>query len=183
MCDIRDHTDVQQLARDVTEWMPTIDVLINNAAVWTDNEIEATDPARRKLAFETNVVGNMQVTEAFLPTLRAQHDAHILNVISVSGDILSPAGDNRLWSTYGATKWALAGYTKTLREQLAETPIRVSGLFPGGIDTNFYENAGKTDGTHDQPWMMRADDIADIVLFMLTRPHDVHIESLTVVKA
>jgi hypothetical protein len=182
-CDITDADQVDRTCAELANWSPTIDVLINNAGVWTDNELETVDPARRKLAFDTNVVGNIQMTTALLPTLTAQDSAHIFNVISVSADIVSPSNDNRLWSTYGATKWALAGYTKTLREQLANTNVRVSGFFPAGIDTNFYENAGKSSGIHDEPWMMDPNDIADIVLFMLSRPAGVHIESLTVVKA
>lgn len=182
VCDIRDLDVIRATVPRILEWQPQIDVLVNNAGVWTDNEIEANDPDRRKLAFDTNAVGHIQMTNELLPILKEQQSGHIFNVISTGGDALTPSGDNRAWQTYGATKWAMTGFTKALRESLVGSGIKVSGFFPGGIDTNFYENAGWPSGAHEQPWMMNADDVADVVLFALTRPHNVLVESLTLTK-
>ncbi len=76
----------------------------------------------------------------------------------------------------------MTGFTKSLRESLIGTGIKVSGFFPGGIDTNLYENAGRPGANHAQPWMMSAEDVAQVVLFALTRPADVLVESLTLTK-
>lgn len=182
ICDIRELHAIRATVPQILEWQPRIDVLVNNAGVWTDNEIEVNDPDRRKLAFDTNAIGHIQMTNELLPILKKQQAGHIFNVISTGGDALTPSGDNTAWQTYGATKWAMTGFTKALRESLVGSGIKVSGFFPGGIDTNFYENAGWSSGAHEQPWMMSADEVADVVLFVLTRPHDVLVESLTLTK-
>lgn len=182
LCDIRDLDSVRSTVAQILTWQPKLDVVINNAGIWTDNKIEATDPVRRKIAFDTNALGHIQFTNEVLPALKRQSSGHIFNVISTSGDAMSPHGDNREWQTYGATKWAMTGFTKTLRESLIGTGIMVSGFFPGGIETNLYKNAGWDSDAHGQPWMMSADEAAEIVLFALTRPAGVLIESLTVTK-
>jgi 2-dehydro-3-deoxy-L-rhamnonate dehydrogenase (NAD+) len=182
VCDIRDLEQVRSTVARLSEWQLKLDVLINNAGMWTDNNLEILDPQRRKVAFDTNALGPIQFTNEVLPVLKRQRSGHIFNVISTSGDAMTPSGDSREWQTYSATKWAMTGFTKALRESLVGTGIKVSGFFPGGIDTNLYENVGWESGAHGQPWMMNADDVAAVVLFALTRPADVLIESLTVTK-
>jgi NAD(P)-dependent dehydrogenase (short-subunit alcohol dehydrogenase family) len=144
---------VRATVTQLLQWSPQVDVLVNNAGVWTDNDLELTDPARRQLAVDTNLLGHLQVTGELLPVLRQQGSGHILNVISTSGDALTPSGDNTAWLTYGATKWGMTGFTKGLRESLIGSGIKVSGFFPGGIDTNLYENAQRPGENHHQPWI------------------------------
>lgn len=182
VCDIRDLDSVRSTVVQLSAWKPKLNIVVNNAGIWTDNKLEAANPARRKIAFDTNVLGHIQFTNEVLPVLKNQNSGHIFNVISTSGDVMSLMGDSREWQTYGATKWAMTGFTKALRESLIGTGIRVSGFFPGGIETNLYENAGLGSDAHGQPWMMNAEEVAEIVLFALTRPADMLIESLTVTK-
>jgi len=181
VCDIRDGGQVNDTVSQILQQHQTIDILINNAGIWTDNNLETAQPERRKLAFETNVLGHIQFTDALLPAFKKQNTGHIFNVISTSGVGDIQAGDNTLWQTYGATKWAMTGYTKALKESLAQTKIKVTGFFPGGFDSNLYENANR-ENPHNQPWMMQTDDIADIAIFTLTRPEDVLIEKIVVTK-
>src|SRR5207302_2027127 len=100
---------------------------------------------------------------------------------STSGIEDTTARDNQYWQTYGATKWAMTGFTNALRDSLQKKNIKVTGFFPGGFDSNLYENAGRPDA-HNQPWMMTTEDIADIIQFVLTRPSDVLIEKIVVTK-
>ncbi len=102
-CDIRDLEAVRRTVEQVWQWRPQVDILVNNAGVWTDNDLELADPSRRQLAVDTNLLGHLQLTQEMLPQLRAQGSGHILNVISTSGDALTPSGDNTAWMTYGAT--------------------------------------------------------------------------------
>jgi ribitol 2-dehydrogenase len=106
----------------------------------------------------------------------------VLNVISASGFNDTESADNRRWSTYGATKAALAGYNTTLTRQLAPEGIKVSGVFPGGFESDLYESAGTVEEHHDAFWMMRTEDVAEVVVFVLTRPPDVNVERLLVTK-
>lgn len=182
-CDISDLSQVKETFARIEREFGRVDVLVNNAGIFTDDEIEQRDPERRRTAFLVNALGPIQVTHAALPLLRRSADgAHIVNVISASGAGDTEAADNRRWSTYGATKSALAGYTTTLTRQLAPEGIKVSGVFPGGFESDLYESAGTVEEHHDAFWMMRTADVAEILVFVLTRPRDVNVERLLVTK-
>ncbi len=181
VCDIAQLSQVQETAQAILDRLGNVDILVNNAGIWTDNEIEIERPAKRKEAIDTNVLGNIQFTETFLPQFKNKNAGHIFTVISTSGDVETPSGDNTDWRAYGATKWALSGYVKALRDSLKSTKVKVSGFFPGGIDTNLYEHANRP-SPHKQPWMMQIKDMVDIILFALTRPSDVLIEKIVVTK-
>jgi NADP-dependent 3-hydroxy acid dehydrogenase YdfG len=181
LCDISDTEQVRQTAQKILDDFGKVDILINNAGIWTDEEVELTDPDRRKKVLEINALGTIEFTKAFEPSFRQQNSGHILNVISTSGDSSTSSGDNTLWQTYGASKWALAGFTRAFKDSLAGTNIKVTGFYPGGFESTLYESAGKADA-HNQPWMMQTDDVADALIFCLTRPADMMVEKLVVTK-
>jgi NADP-dependent 3-hydroxy acid dehydrogenase YdfG len=178
VCDISDSEQVKVTVKKILNQHKKIDILINNAGVWTDNSLEETRPELRKAAFETNSLGNIQFTEELLPIFEKQNNGQIFNVISGAG---IHSGNNVFWKTYGATKWAMTGYTKALRESLAGTKIKVIQFYPGGFESNLYEKVGRPDA-HNQPWMMKTEDIADVVVFALTRPDDLNMEEISVSK-
>jgi uncharacterized protein len=182
ICDVSNPVDVKRAVKDIFSKFNKVDILINNAGIWTDESLEEKDSNLRKRAFETNALGNIQFTYEVLPYFKKMNSGYIFNVISVAGSINSPAGDNSLWKTYGATKWAMTGFTKALRDSLKDTKIKISAFHPGGFESMLYEKAKRLD-SHNQPWMMKASDVADIVVFALTRPDDVLLESITVTKS
>lgn len=180
VCDIRDLGEVKKTVGKIKQKYGKIDVLVNNAGVWTDDELEKADPHKRESALMTNVLGHIQFTQVTLPILN-QKEAIIFNVISSAGVSDIPSGNNINWKTYGASKWGMAGYTHALKESLRDTNIKVMQFFPGGFESNLYENAGRSN-PHNQPWMMKTEDVADVVLFALTRPRDVYMEKIVVTK-
>lgn len=181
VCDIRNSEQVKATTKKIIRKFGSIDILINNAGVWTEDELEIKRPELRKNAFDTNVFGHIQVTEELLPDLKKKNEAIIFNVISTAGVPDIPSGNNTLWKSYGASKWGMTGYTQALREFLRDTNIKVIQYFPGGFESNLYENADRKN-PHNQPWMMRTEDVADIILFALSRPSDVYIEKIVVSK-
>lgn len=181
ICDISDDKQVAETANAIFSKYKAIDMLINNAGVWTDEELEKKNPLLRKKTLEINVLGTIQITQAFLPEFQKQNAGHIFNVISTSGASDTLAGNNSLWKTYGASKWALTGFTKALRESLVGTKIKVTAFHPGGFDSMLYEKAQR-DNPHNQPWMMNTEDVADVAVFALTRPQDIQIERIIVTK-
>ena len=180
-CNIRNLNQVKDVIKNIVKKNKKIDILINNAGVWTDDELEKKNTDLRKNAIYTNTLGNIQFIEEILPILLKQSSGHIFNVISTSGVSGIADGDNSNWKTYGASKWAMTGYTKALRDKLKGTHIKVTGFYPGGFDSMLYERAGRKNA-HKQPWMMKVDDVADTVIFALTRPKDVLIQSMVVTK-
>ena len=181
ICDVSSAVQVRQTVKQILEDLGRVDILINNAGIWTDEEIEKDDPDRRRKAFEVNTLGTIEFVKTLEPTLREQNSGHILNVISTGGTNDTSSGDNTLWQSYGATKWALAGFTRALTDSLGDTRIKVTGFYPGGFDSNLYENASRPD-PHGQPWMMQTDDVADALIFCLTRPADMLVEKLVITK-
>lgn len=180
-CDIRDPQKIKNTTGSIIDKYPSVDILINNAGIWTDDNLEEKRPELRRDTLETNTLGHIQLTKELLPLFKKQNYGYIFNVISTSGigDITS--GNNTLWQTYGASKWAMTGFTKALKESLEETKIKVTSFHPGGFESNLYENAGR-ENPHNQPWMMKTEDVADIIVFALTRPSDVLMEKIVVTK-
>ncbi len=177
VCDIRKLEQIKETVAAIKEKCGAIDVLINNAGVWTENELEKSNPELRRNALETNVLGHINFTYEILPMMQEQNMGHILNVISTSGAQDIPAGDNSEWRVYGASKWAMVGFSKDLANSLRDTKIKVTQFLPGGFESNLYENAGRKDA-HNQPWMMQTEDVADVLIFTLTRPEDVYMEKV-----
>lgn len=182
VCDIQRLDEVKHTVSSIISQLGPIDILINNAGVWTDEELEKEKPEMRKQALLTNALGNIQFTYEVLPHFQKRNSGYIFNVISTSGVSDIPSGDNSMWKTYGASKWAMTGFTKALRDSLKDSKIKITGFHPGGFDSDLYETAGRAN-PHSQPWMMRSADLADIIIFALTRPDDMMMERIIVSKA
>lgn len=181
VCDIRKLDEVKKTVQNIFTDLKTIDILVNNAGIWTDEELEKDNPELRKIALETNALGNIQFTYELLPYFQKKNAGYIFNVISTAGASDTPAGNNAPWKTYGASKWAMTGFTKALRESLQGTKIKVTAFHPAGFESMLYEKAKRLNA-HKQPWMMQTEDVADVVVFALTRPDDVMMEKIIVSK-
>lgn len=181
VCDVSVAEQVRNTAEQILREHGRVDILINCAGIWTDEELEKDDPDRRRKVLEVNTLGTIEFVKALEPSLRVQNHGHILNVISTAGTNDTTAGDNTLWQTYGASKWALSGFTRALKDSLDGTKIKVTGFYPGGFESNLYENANRPD-PHNQPWMMSTEGVADALIFCLTRPDDMLVEKLVVTK-
>jgi NAD(P)-dependent dehydrogenase (short-subunit alcohol dehydrogenase family) len=133
--DISDETEVELAARNVTEALrgEGLAGLVNNAGIVVAGALEflPLDALRRQL--EVNVVGQVAVTQAFLPPLRKAH-GRIVNIGSVSGLIASPFS-----GAYAASKFALEAVTDALRMELRPWKIHVSIVEPGNIQTPIWE--------------------------------------------
>ena len=181
VCDITDESAVKKTVKAVFDVYKTVDILVNNAGMWTDEELEKNNTGLRKQALETNTLGTIQFTYEVLPYFQKKNAGYIFNVISTAGASDTPAGNNVRWKTYGASKWALTGFTKALREALVGSKVKVTAFHPGGFDSMLYEKAKRKDA-HNQPWMMKTEDVADVIVFALTRPSDVMMEKIIVSK-
>ena len=121
------------------------------------------------------------MTYAVLPHFKSRKKGYIFNVISTAGTNSPTSSGNVLWKTYGASKWAMTGFTKALVAEVKSLGIKVTSFHPGGFDSMLYEKAGRPN-PHKQPWMMKTEDVADVVLFALTRPDDVLMEKIIMTK-
>lgn len=173
-CDMQDSAAVEATAAEVTREFGRIDILINNAGIWhKTGPLETIDSAMVEATVQTNLTGLMQLTRACLPTLRAQDQAAILNIVSKSG-VVAQAGQ----SVYTATKYGVRGFTEVLKEDEKDTGVRVAGLYQSGTNTEMFAKAGEEVPNHI---FTEPDDLADVVVFVLSRPpklwiHDIRIE-------
>lgn len=109
-----------------------VDVVFNNAGYGLSGAFEGATDEQLQTQLNTNLLGVMRVTQAFLPALREQKSGTILTTTSIGGLVTFPFN-----SVYHATKWALEGWSESLAYELAPFGIRVRTLAPGGISTDF----------------------------------------------
>lgn len=140
-----------------------IDVLLNNAGIgrikWLEELDEETDIRK---SVELNLLGAILTARAVLPTMMAQHGGHIINMASMAGLIATPT-----YSVYTATKFGLRGFGQALRREVGVWGIRVSTIYPGGVDTAFASHLAaerKTGITTPKSLLLSAEDVADAAL-------------------
>jgi NAD(P)-dependent dehydrogenase (short-subunit alcohol dehydrogenase family) len=135
--DVRDRQRQMALAAAVREWSPApLGAVINNAGVTVSQPAAAAAPEDDEWVFDVNFWGVVHGTRAFLPILLDQEQGAIVNVSSVFGLIGWPTQ-----SAYCASKFAVRGYTESLRHELRETAVRAITVHPGGIATRIVANS------------------------------------------
>ncbi len=135
--DVSSDSSVEAAVKEALEIHPHIDVLVNNAGLGTGGISEGFTSDQFNKLMDVNVTGVHRVTRAVLPCMRAAGSGLIINISSVMGRIIIPFA-----SIYSASKYALEGYTESLRYELKATGtgVEVVSLEPGGFATNFLEN-------------------------------------------
>lgn len=144
--DVSDREAVTKFATDVLADHGRVTHLINNAGVGLIGEFQHITIEDFEWLMGINFWGAVYLTKAFLPTLLEQDAAHVVNVSSVFG-LIAPAEQ----TAYCASKFALRGFTESLRAELRETNVSVSSVHPGGIKTNIVRNSKIGAGT-PQEW-------------------------------
>jgi NAD(P)-dependent dehydrogenase (short-subunit alcohol dehydrogenase family) len=135
--DVRSAADVAGFADEVRAWMPgRLGAVFNNAGVAVTASVAEGDPADDEWLHDINFGGVVNGTRAFLPVLLNQRSGAMVNVSSVYGLVAVP-----YHSAYCASKFAVRGYTDSLRHELSGTGVRSITVHPGGIKTNIANNA------------------------------------------
>lgn len=142
VCDVRDEKSVNASVSDALEAFGSIDILVNNAALWKVSHSFLDTPVDEwKLFFDVNVMGVVYVTRAVLPKMIENGYGRIVNVASVAG-----VYGNRNMSCYSATKGAIISFTKALAKEVAESGMTVNSVSPGTVS-----DSGKDDLYHTVP--------------------------------
>lgn len=179
-CDVTSDSDVGELASISGE---KVDVLVNNAGGAQGLEpVSGADLDAWQTMFDVNVLGVVRVTKALLPALVSAGDGIIVNVGSVAGRTAYEGG-----AGYTAAKHGLAVLTETLRLELFDQPVRVTEIAPGMVRTaefsltRFKGDRARADAVYDgvaEPLV--AEDIADAITWMVTRPAHVNVDLLVI---
>lgn len=179
--DVTDPASCEQFVAAAVEKLEAIDILVNGAGLALGRDLfdESTEEDERTV-LETNVNGLIRMTRLCLPHLR--DGGHIVNIGSVAGRQAYEKG-----SLYITSKFAVRGFTYALREDLLGRPIHITTVDPGLVDTDFSRVRFRGDEdtarkVYQGVEAMQPGDIADCVLFAVTRPPHVNVDEL-VVKA
>ena len=177
-----DVTDAESVAAFCAQ-VPECRVLVNNAggALGRDSVAEAVDDEWLWM-YEANVMGAMRMTKALLPAMEATGDGHVVMVGSIAGHEPYVGG-----AGYNAAKFALRAMTKVLRLELLGKPVRVTSVDPGMVETDFslvrfHGDAEKAAAVYANTTPLTADDVADCIVFAVTRPSHVNIDTMVVMS-
>jgi NADP-dependent 3-hydroxy acid dehydrogenase YdfG len=179
-CDVTRAEDVAALAEVVGE---RLDVLVNNAGgAFGADPVATAKPDDWRAAYEVNVIGVLQVTQALLPALLASGTGVIVNLGSTAGRVAYEGG-----AGYTTAKHGTRVVTETLRLELYDQPVRICEIAPGMVKTEEFsvnrfggdqERADAVYAGVAQPLV--AEDVADAVAWVVTRPAHVNIDELVI---
>lgn len=179
-CHRLDVTDMQSV-QAFCEHLPQVNVLVNNAGGALGLEpIAEADEDHWRTMYDTNVLGLMRMTRALLPALEASDAGHVVTIGSIAGIEVYPGG-----AGYTAVKHAARAVTETLRLELLGKPIRVTEIAPGLVETEFSlvrfgGDAERAQKPYQGMTPLTADDIAETIVWVVTRPAHVNIDTLVI---
>jgi NADP-dependent 3-hydroxy acid dehydrogenase YdfG len=165
-CDVRSWEDQQTLVRETLERFGRLDAFFANAGFGAKRGFLEESVEFWKSMIDTNVFGAALSIRASLGHFKREGRGHLLLTSSVAGRRALPG------SLYSATKFAVTAMGEALRQEVADTDIKVTVIEPGAVDTPFFENRPSE--------ALEADDIARAVLFALTQPPHVNVNEVLV---
>jgi 3-oxoacyl-[acyl-carrier protein] reductase len=163
--DVRDPAALQAVAAATVARFGRLDILVINAGVGAYGPFLELDPDQLEEMIDVNVKGALYSVRAALPYLVESEAADIVTVASEAGRRGLP-----FEATYCASKFAQVGLTRALDHELREHGIRCTNVCPGGVATDFAMGRGRTPEMPALAGMMRAEDVAELIMFVLTRP-------------
>ncbi|MFM7423909.1 MAG: SDR family oxidoreductase [Elainella sp.] len=178
--DVCDRAQVESGLQLPADWAE-VDVLINNAGLsrGLDKLYEAEVQDWEEM-IDTNVKGLLYVSRTLVPAMVRRSRGHVVNIGSIAGHQTYPGG-----SVYCATKAAVRALSEGLRMDLLGTPVRVSSVDPGMVETEFsqvrfHDDEARAKAVYQGVTPLTARDVAEVVLFCVTRPAHVNISELVV---
>jgi len=180
-CDVTKRSDCENLINAAVKKWNKIDILVNNAGLMPLSFVKNLKIDEWDQMIDVNIKGVMYCTAAAIPHMLAQKSGHIVNISSIAGRVVFPAG-----SVYCATKFAVWAFSEGLRQELSvRNNIRVTTIEPGIVDTELtntitdksleaFVNHSKTIQS------LNAEDIANSILFALQSPAHMNVNEITI---
>ncbi|HDR05359.1 MAG TPA: SDR family NAD(P)-dependent oxidoreductase [Candidatus Marinimicrobia bacterium] len=178
-CDIRDSEQLKQMLENLPPEWKNVDILVNNAGLARGMEpfdrlaVDEIDEV-----IDTNVRALMKLSRYLLPTMIQRQKGHIINIGSIAGHEAYPGG-----SVYNTSKFAVRGFTEALRMDLVKTPLRVTAIDPGMVETEFSltrfrGDSDKAKNVYKGLQALSPEDVAESVYFAASRPAHVSINEI-----
>jgi NAD(P)-dependent dehydrogenase (short-subunit alcohol dehydrogenase family) len=166
-CDVRRPDDLEALAEEAVKSFGGLDILVANAGVGAYGPFLDLPPDQLEEMIDVNVKGTLYAVRAALPHLLQSEAADIVTLASEAGRRGLP-----LEAVYCASKFAQVGFTRALDHELREQGVRCSNVCPGGVATDFAMGRGRTPEMPALAGMMTPENVAEVVLFVITRPRN-----------
>ncbi|MFN9691075.1 MAG: SDR family NAD(P)-dependent oxidoreductase [Vampirovibrionales bacterium] len=179
--DVQKKKAIDALVSSIPPAYADIDILINNAGLALGKSpLHENNPKHWDAMFQTNVMGLLHVTQAVLPRMLERGKGHIINIGSVAGRGAYAGG-----TVYCASKSAVKSISEGLKHDLLGTPIRVTCIEPGMVETEFstvrFEgDSDKASSVYEGATPLTAMDIAESVVFVASRPLHVNISDMLI---
>lgn len=173
--DVSSESDVIRLVGDTIDRFGRLDILVNNAGIGVFRLLAETTTEEWDRVMAVNVRGPFLLCRESLPYLKQRERSFVINMTSVVG--LKGYANQ---AAYSASKHAVMGMTKAFAREVQADDVRVHAICPGGVDT---ELAGQARPDLDRSVLIQPDDIADIVLFLVTREGNAVVDQIDVRRA
>jgi len=179
--DVRDRRRVESALEGLPGTWKAVDILVNNAGLGRGlDKLHEGNPEEWDEMIDTNVKGLLYVTRALVPGMVERGEGHVINVGSVAGRETYPGGN-----VYCASKFAVKALTRALKMDLLGTPVRVSTVDPGLVETEFSVvrfrgDAARAKSVYEGLKPLTGEDIADAIVWVATRPPHVNITEIVV---
>jgi NADP-dependent 3-hydroxy acid dehydrogenase YdfG len=166
-CDVRDPAQVDAIVSATVDAFGGLDIVIPNAGVGAYGPFLDLPPDFLEEMIDVNLKGTLYAVRAALPHLLERGEGDIVTVASEAGRRGIPNE-----AVYCSSKFGQVGFTRALDNELRERGIRCTNVCPGGVATDFALELGRGRTEDALPGMMTAEDVADVILFVLTRPRN-----------
>lgn len=166
-CDVRTPTDLEAIVSDTVERFGRLDIVVANAGVGAYGSFLDLPPEQLEEMIDVNVKGTLYAARAALPHLIASGEGDFVTLASEAGRRGLPYE-----AVYCSSKFAQVGFTRALDHELREQGVRCTNVCPGGVATDFAMGRGRTPEMPELAGMMTAEDVAEVVVFVLTRPRN-----------
>ncbi len=173
-CDVRDRAAVRAAVVQAVERFGRLHVVVANAGVGAYGPFLELDPEQLELMIDVNLKGVIYTAAETLEHLVASGAGDFVSLASVAGVNAFPGE-----AVYNASKFGQVGFTRALDIEFTEKGVRCSNVCPGGVGTDFAIGTGREEGDPQLAEMMTGDEVADVVLFVLTRPRRLRIMTTT----
>ena len=179
--DVTKQKDVDAALGSLSTAWEQIDILVNNAGLSRGlTNLQEGDIGDWEEMIDTNIKGLLYVTRSILPGMVKRNKGHIINIGSIAGHQLYPAGN-----VYCATKFAVKALSEGLRLDLLGTGVRVTSVDPGMVQTEFSQvrfhgDTERATAVYQGLQPLSADDVAEVILFCATRPPHVDVADIIV---
>lgn len=157
--DVRSRESVNNAAKATLDEAGSIDILVNNAGLGYFGFIEDMSDEIIDKMLLTNINGTIYCTQALVKGMKKQQSGHIINISSIAGLEGMPQV-----SVYCASKFAVRGITESLFRELRDFGVKVTGIYPGSTETNFFDN---TVGLDAHSGMMKPEEVAKQIVNVL----------------